>query len=538
MKTLNFNELNKTGNLTYDILNALRICKEKKYNKLTFPKSVYELDQTFCAQKSLNISNHGLNGPKRIGFLIDEMENFELDFSGSTLTANDVLIPIALINSKNITVKNVTLDVADTNVLQGEVVELGKDSVKLKITHSCDRAFIEGGKLFATYGREYLYIKRDMMLEINPTTGEIEYGTGDAPLGDNNNIAFEREGEYLILRNLTRLPKLGNVLITHVYCRSACGTLVDKCENVTLENLTVHSCFGMGLLAQFSKDITLNSFNLIRKEGRYYTANADATHFVSCKGIIKVENCKFENQLDDALNIHGVYLRVVQKLNDSEFLIKLMHCQATGLPVVEKGDELSAVKSDSLLPFENLTVEDFEFINDEIIKLKFAEKVKNAKVGDNFENLTKQADLIFRNNKVLNNRARGMLIATKGKVEIENNYFHTSGSAITFESDGKWWFESGGTKEVYIKNNFFDKCKYAKWGNAVIEFVKREKEEEGKFYHGTVIVENNKFNLLSDKVAIFNNINVLKFINNEIIGLISDEECVSISHCNSVEKNC
>lgn len=37
---------------------------------------------------------------------------------------------------------------------------------------------------------------------------------------------------------------------------------------------------------------------------------ADATHYVNCGGYIRMIDCTFENQKDDATNIHGLYMAV------------------------------------------------------------------------------------------------------------------------------------------------------------------------------------------------------------------------------------
>lgn len=533
MKIYEFNADKVQANLTYEILLALRKCKQEKYDKIVFSKSVYDIDRVYCEQRILNISNHGINGPKRIAILIEDMSDFEIDFSGSTLLTKGIISPIVIRNSKNITVKNVVLENPQTEFMQARVEKTGDDFVDFKIELGGEQFHTSKGNLYTNYGYEF-QIPQTTSIEFNGDTGEIERDTGDFPIGFPWEVYNEMTKDgHLIVKNPTRIPPIGNVFIHTASRRFGCGIFCEGSSDVYFDNVTVHSCQGMGLLAQFCHNVTLNKFSTLRHGIQMYTANADATHFVHCTGLVKVENGVFEGQLDDALNIHGVYVRILDRLSDNELIIKQMHCQATGLPIFAVGDRVQVLTPETLIPYACKTVKSVEIINDEISKVAFEEQINDVKIGDDMENITKSCDLIFRNNVVRDNRARGMLIAAKGKVLIENNFFHSSGAAILFESDGKYWFESGGTSSVTIKNNVFDRCKYSRFGKAVVQFVKREATEDGKYYHNEINVIDNKFVMYGDLAAIFDNINKLCLKGNVVE---SDKPpVVEISHCNNVD---
>jgi hypothetical protein len=298
---------------------------------------------------------------------------------------------------------------------------------------------------------------------------------------------------------------VGNILIFSVERRLGCGFFCKDSENIRLENVTVHSCHGMGILAQTCHNITLDGFNTLRHGDQYYTANADATHFVNCTGLVTVENCTFEGQLDDALNIHGMYIRI-EKIGNGEIFVREVHSQAKGIRVIREGDKVQVLHPKTLIPYAQKTVKVAEYINEDSIRLVFEEGNEGiTETGHVLESLNRVADLIFRNNIVRHNRARGMLIATKGKVIIENNYFNTSGCAILFQSDGEFWFESGGVYDVEIRNNHFDACRYSPWGNAIIDCTPRPAEEEGKYFHKQIksyreIVRQNEEEKLEKKI--------------------------------------
>lgn len=147
--------------------------------------------------------------------------------------------------------------------------------------------------------------------------------------------------------------------------------------------------------------------------------------------------------------------------------------------------------------------------------------------------MTLNAELIFRNNIVRDNRARGMLVGTPKKVVIENCYFHTSGVAILFESNGSYWHESGATKDVTIRKNRFVDCKYCNWGNGVIECSPRDKTEEDRYFHGSIRAEDNEFVGGVPQIVLMDNAAFFKFTSNTI--LENAEACVKVTHVGKCE---
>ena len=114
-----------------------------------------------------------------------------------------------------------------------------------------------------------------------------------------------------------------------------------------------------------------------------------------------------------------------------------------------------------------------------------------------------------------------MLVAARGKVLIENNYFHSTGTGIYFESDGVYWYESGATNDVTIRANHFDRCKYTGWGEACISGKPREAVEAGRYFHKNLTVTGNRFTMVpefTELAAVFDNFEKVVFSDNIIEG--------------------
>ena len=535
MQNINFKNLHIGGDNAYELGRLFSGLKGKKDVKIVFERDEYHAFPDYASEQVLCISNHGSNGFKRIAILLKDMENVELDFSGSTLITHGVMTHFALRNCKNVTIRNLTLDNPSTMFLQARVIAHGDGYVDLEKSVGKDKMYVNRhGALAIDYIESTFTVV--CAIEYRSDTGELEYNTNDFPFGSPLwDMRFEELGDgKLRLHGVTRYPPIGNVEIFYVYPRLGCGIFMEDCSDVTVENVNVHGCLGMGVIAQTCHNVHLNNFNTLRHGDRYYTANVDATHFVNCTGLVLVENCTFEGQLDDALNIHGMYARV-ERVEGNEIFIREVHHQSKGIKVFRGGDRIQFVNPDSLIPYEENVIEQAEYLNQDMIKLVLRNNVSGVNAGDNVENIDRSADLIFRNNVVRNNRARGMLIATRGKTLIENCYFHTSGSAILFESNGSFWYESGGVQDVTVQNNTFDRCKYATWGAAVISCVPRKAVEEGKYFHRAIKINNNEFKTLIDYVIQFDNVESISFKGNRVSGMDGVTPKITLNHVKNAD---
>ena len=181
METIFFRNHRKTSDDGYNIYRLLSDIKGKKDIRIVFDKDTYEISPEYCFERAIHISNHGWNGYKRIIALLEGMENVELDFSGSTILTHDVITPFAIINSKNVTVKNVTLENTNICFMQTRVLSHGDGYIELEKMQGASSFFMRHGRELAmTYGESMFIMVNN--IEVNPTTGTLEPGTSDHTL--------------------------------------------------------------------------------------------------------------------------------------------------------------------------------------------------------------------------------------------------------------------------------------------------------------------------------------------------------------------
>jgi parallel beta-helix repeat protein len=158
-------------------------------------------------------------------------------------------------------------------------------------------------------------------------------------------------------------------------------------------------------------------------------------------------------------------------------------------------------------------------LNKDLTEIKFKENLPAKIQVHDVVGTVNSPDIIFKNNIVGKNRARGILLGSRKQILVENNTFHTSGAAILTGGDTQYWFEQGGVSNMVIRNNLFDNCLYGVWGDAVIQLdAGIDKGHESLVcYNRNIIIENNEFLNFDPRLLKANSVNRLIFRKNRII---------------------
>lgn len=312
--------------------------------------------------------------------------------------------------------------------------------------------------------------------------------------------------------------KAGNRIVLRHHRRNYPVIYIEDSKKLVLSDLWLCHGLGMGVIAQFSEDITVNRVKVSPSAGSIFSMGADATHFVYCRGKIEVKGCFFENQMDDAVNVHGIYQRVEKILSPTELVTKLVHHQQKGVRLGKAGERLSFSDSDTMLSYGDTVIEEIRILNKDYTYIRLKEALSGVKEGDVAENIEYVPDVRIENCLFQNNRARGVLLTTAGKVEVVGNTFASAGAAILIEGDSKDWFESGATKEIRIHHNVFKDCSYVPvWGAAPIQVSPSARKTVERKYHGSMEITENTFYAFDDRLLKAKNMERLIFANNKII---------------------
>ena len=488
---------------------------------LRFKKGTYNFHPQGAAVRTYYISNHDQDNPKHVAIDLTEWENLTLDGGGASFVCHGRMLPLALVHCKNTVLRNFSIDFAKPHITQVQVVTNSpKGGITFRPAPWVDCG-VDGGKFFAKgEGWQFNY---GTGIAFNPETHHMVYRTSDLGI-DLNGVQQQADGTYLAPNwRDERLPE-GTVVALRSYARPAPGIFLDSCMQTTLRNVQVHYAEGMGLLAQLCTDITLQKFSVClrgKSAPRYFTTQADATHFSQCRGRISVEKGMFESMMDDAINVHGIYLKVKEIIDRRTLRCSYEHNQAWGFGWGQPGDTVSFVRAvcmdvkgdenviESIKPADQPTNHGAkEFV------IRFKNDVPREVCTDEtygVENLSATPEVVFRRCTVRNNRARGALFSSPRRTVCERNFFdHTSGTAVLLCGDCNGWFESGAVRDLVIRKNRFLNaltCQF-QFTNAVISIypeIPRINIQKGYFHGGkrdAILIEDNVFETF-DKPLIY-----------------------------------
>lgn len=476
--------------VAHALATTIRSAKERGESEIIIPNGTYHVYAEEASAPVLCVSNHGHNGYKSAAIVIEDTENLTVDASGSTFILHGQM-DFAIVNrSKNVTIRNLTVTCKDSCNFQGKVTASAPEEVTVALEEH-PPLYLAGDMMYQKINHNTEPMGRT--LDYVTETKELRRGSGDENFG----VSFQKlrkklDGDLLSLYNVPTPPPVGDTIVFTMSLRCNQAFLLSQSENVLIENVTVHTCWGMAFIAQKCTNVTIRACTVTPEEGRCWSAGQDATHFVNCRGTVTIEDSVFENQLDDAVNLHGIYT-LIDKVAGNRILVRYSHFQTRGIDIYSAGDRIQILERESQQPLGFATVAHVEVLNPDATILTLSDMTGEIRPDMIVENLSDEANAVIRNNVIRNNRARGMLIAAKGHIEITGNHFHSGGAAIQFESDPIKWFESGGVNDVLIENNFFDDCRHGKWSRAVIDINRRRKNVDGFYYHETIAVRNNRF---------------------------------------------
>ena len=93
---------------------------------VAFPAGTYHFYEDGAFVREYYISNHDQDNPKRVGFAFEHLQNITFDGQGSEFIFHGRMIPFALLNGKNITLKNFSVDFAVPALRQLQVLDVNR----------------------------------------------------------------------------------------------------------------------------------------------------------------------------------------------------------------------------------------------------------------------------------------------------------------------------------------------------------------------------------------------------------------------------
>ncbi len=495
--------MNELSNIFLNINDGETVTLEKKIYDVrqddSFVKTGY-----FCSNTAKIHENP--DGTRYSAIHLKGKKNITIDGNGAVIMVHGKMTPLLFDRCENITVKNLVIDYFCPTMAEFTVLSNDNGNIVIRINDEClfrtdgnDIVWMgENGPDGKPYWESYHCVQGRYVKVFNPETEKCH----DFNRNDLKFESLEQLDEHTLkgtLKNKEANLPAGSIVQTRSIVRDQTGSLFNRCKNLEFKNLRVKFMHGLGMVSQFCDNVSFINCDFTPAEGRTIASTADFFQFSGCKGRLLIKNCKAQGAQDDYINVHGTHLRIVKK-NDTEksITVRFMHPETWGFQAFEADDELEFIKWDTLIPYAQTKVVNYEKLNDTDIKLWLDRELPEIELDkDVVENVTYTPSLYVRNCDFGPTSGRGILCTTSQDVVIENNRFRKLwGPALLIEDDCNFWFESGYTRNIVFRNNIVDECEYAAMAETapVIRCTPKVMDEYSRQYvHGKLTVENNTF---------------------------------------------
>ncbi len=332
------------------IAKALESVRGRENVVLKFPGGRIDLWPEGAVKKELYISNttedDTLSKVKNLAIYLEDYTNITIQGNNTLVVLHGKMVSFAVLNSRNVTIRNIRFDYEQPTMAELKILEISNDRTKLE-AHPDTKFEVHNGQLLF-YGEGW-GTKPMHTVVVKPKEDKV-FRSSWAPFArlkatkeSINTIVFEGDVSAAGF-------EAGDILTIRNPYRDNCGGFINLSQNVVLENVKMHYIHGMGIVSQFSENITFKKVEVAPREesGRTIAAFADCFHFSGCKGLIEVDSCRTSGSHDDPMNVHGTHLKIT-KMEGQQLTLRFMHNQTYGFKAFFDGDSVAFVRPENLL---------------------------------------------------------------------------------------------------------------------------------------------------------------------------------------------
>ena len=429
---------------------AMQYCREHSETTLYFEPGVYD----YANEMAIELMNGILNGevkgnpqdsifrpyyPYGKGLDFNGLRNIRVKANGAVLLFNGWGEPVSLTNCENITIEGLTIDHKIKPHIEGLITKIESDRYEV----TCDSIY--------------------HLTEMMPLCRVHYYDTQAHHLLSREDYfpEFELAGNHVIRIFRQIDPKMvGSRIMSPQTFHFRPAMLMLEAKNIRLDNVTIHSQPGMGIVGHRSENISLEGLRIVPPAGQRMSTNTDATHFTSCKGYIRYHDCQFEGHGDDAVNIHNYYLTIEKPDAGNTYHLVLKgadwHAQVLDYPDV--ADTMELVEKRTLGVVKKVVVKSVDNnIKELYSKVSFNEELPSDIENYYLINVSRLPKVEITGCSVMSNRARGFLIKTRNVLIANNLVRESTGSGIHVGAEGGW-HEGPASQNVTIRNNRLIRC--------------------------------------------------------------------------------
>lgn len=224
--------------------------------KIVFPGGRYDFYAVSGVNKEYYISNateKGSNAIRTVGFLLQDMNDIIIDGNDSLFVFHGKMTTLAVEGCDNVALFDINIDFERPTVSEMTVISKTDSFIDFKV-HKDSAYVIENGCL--------IWVGEDWRCESGPAQ-IYDKLTGAAWRTQNPQNCCTKAEELStgVLRLYFDKPiecDVGNVFQMRDGIRDQVGVLICRSKNVSFRNVSMHFMHGLGVVSQFSENLTFD----------------------------------------------------------------------------------------------------------------------------------------------------------------------------------------------------------------------------------------------------------------------------------------
>ena len=396
--------------------------------------------------------------------MLRNLDGTVIDGNGARIVMTKLNEAIRLVDCRNVTLKNFTIDYDPLPFTQGVVTGISPDlrRIHFRVDAGYPRLAPEYANrrihVFTPDGKFFKHDAPDVYGDIEIISPELGICHADRP---HKNV---KPGDRLALD-----------------CRRDAAVHLARCEKIRLESITVYSSPGLVFRARFGQGgDELVNVKIARgpkpagaQADRLLSSSADGVNFAYLRKGPRIVGCDFSFMGDDGVNLHSVALPVAQVVDADRFdTVRPDHAESFP-EVVRPGDRIRLLEPGTFAVIGERTIRSFRLsprgCDGETFRKYYSHR--NFRKWTGYEVTLEpggpelKAGLFFdipaiaangyeiRDNCFHDHRARGVrLMASDGVIE-NNRFERIKSAAIAVGAEYGYWREAGWVENILIRGN-------------------------------------------------------------------------------------
>lgn len=507
---------------------AAAYCRQHQNTTLVFPAGIYQLEDPVA----MDIEQRAINGalgrglevqwqlfqpqkPYVKGMDFTGCRGLRIEAEGATLRVGGWMQVLSFIRCQNVSLSGLTITNRRPAATEGRITASTDSTFDITfdpLLYCHIDSIVQGRYYFYSRERQHFYY------------GQV----GEGQLLGPGHIRFQSRSH----------PAVDDVLIIR-YCGHyrPCIMILES-QDVRLTNVSLRSFSGMGVVGHLSRDICIDSLNVLPEPGRYSSTSTDATHFTSCSGDLIIRNSHFAGNGDDCTNIHNYYWTFLPQTAANQVEIHVenadLHAQSLDIPSVSDTLRIVSRQDMSTLAEAVVAAADSSWTDWRVVVTLDRPLTETNAKDCLIYNYSRFPRVRIENNTVDYNNGRAFLLKARDVSVIGNDISRCTLSAIKLGAELSWR-EAGPVEHVLIQGNRIQHTGTADGYRASCLMLTTEAPQTPPHVNSNIIIRDNRFQSDRPVSILLQDAKDIIITGNQFIGGsgIQQHNCDNIAICNN-----